>query len=326
MVPGPLFDKVPVVGGRVPLEWMKGTPEEEEWPGHDYFGVDEPPAPWALVEPGEGRLVELALPAAREAWGPPESRAGVAKLGIYLGLPEGVAAEAIVAGIQVELGRPVARAIAQPGGRASALEVLSAALQDLAAGSIDTALVGGVDSQLRGPVLERLEEEGRLRTGQNPQGFIPGEAAAFLVLQGGEAGRGAVGRILGTSVAVEPTVASGEPNQGVGLSTVLRAVRDAGALDSPPLVVCDLNGERYRALEWGLATTRAFGDLHGDLDFWHPADCIGDAGAALGVLDVVWGVHALRMGYAGAATVVVWGASDNGIRGACLLEAPGGQG
>ena len=85
-------------------------------------------------------------------------------------------------------------------------------------------------------------------------------------------------------------------------------------------MVCDLNGDRYRALEWGLATTRAFGAIQGDLDFWHPADCIGDAGAAMGLVNVLWGIHGLRRGYSPSSKVVVWGASENGVRAAVGLE------
>ena len=73
-----------------------------------------------------------------------------------------------------------------------------------------------------------------------------------------------------------------------------------------------------------LAATRAFGDLEGGLDFWHPADCIGDAGAALGILDVIWGATAMRRGYSPNARVIVWGASENGVRGAVVLEHPTG--
>lgn len=328
LVPGPLFDEVPVVGGRVPLEWLDGPPEEEEWPGHERFGLASPPPPWALVDPGSERLIALALPAVREAWGPPDQRPKNARTGIYLGLPVDEDPQPIVEAIQSELGLKLTRAVAQPGGRAAGLEVLAAALHDLASGSVDCALVGGVDSQLRGPVLSKLQEANQLRTGQNPQGVIPGEGAAFLVLQseGGLAHGGppAEARLLAAAVAMEPTVAKGDPNQALGLSTVLRSVRDQAGLQAPPLVVCDLNGDRYRAMEWGLASTRALGDIHGDLDFWHPADCIGDAGAALGILNVIWGATAMRRGYSPSQRVIVWGASENGVRGAVVMESPAG--
>ena len=251
LVPGPLFDKVPVIGGRVPLEWLDGPPAEEEWPAHERFGVDEPPPPWALVEPGPQRLIELALPAAREAWAAPLRHRTPERLGIYLGLPVDQDAQPIVTAIQADLGVRFTRSVAQPGGRASGLEVLSAAVHDLDSGSVECALVGGTDSQLRGPTLERLEATGSLRTGQNPHGVIPGEASAFVVLEpeaiAGQGGPPAHARVLGAAVATEPSAESGDPNQAIGLSTVLQGIREQVGLDAPPLVICDLNGDRYRA-------------------------------------------------------------------------------
>jgi 3-oxoacyl-[acyl-carrier-protein] synthase-1 len=89
----------------------------------------------------------------------------------------------------------------------------------------------------------------------------------------------------------------------------------------PPLTVCDLNGDRYRAVEWAMASMRAFSDLHGDEPLWHPADCVGDPGAAAGALSVVWATAALVKGYAPLPQVLVWGASDGALRGAALLAS-----
>ena len=90
-----------------------------------------------------------------------------------------------------------------------------------------------------------------------------------------------------------------------------------------PLVVCDLNGERPRGLEWAVAATRSFGDLSGDEEVWHPADCYGDPGAAAGVLDLVWASMAFHRRYAPRPQAVVWGASDGGLRAAAVLEPSG---
>jgi 3-oxoacyl-[acyl-carrier-protein] synthase-1 len=109
------------------------------------------------------------------------------------------------------------------------------------------------------------------------------------------------------------------PNLATGLTDALRAVRADAKLTSLPLVVCDLNGERPRALEWALACTRALGDLHGRLEVWHPAECIGDAGAAAGIVDLVWASVALQRGYAPRSRTLVWGASDGPLRAAAVL-------
>jgi 3-oxoacyl-[acyl-carrier-protein] synthase-1 len=85
------------------------------------------------------------------------------------------------------------------------------------------------------------------------------------------------------------------------------------------LAICDLNGDRMRAMEWAMASLRAFGDLSGDQEIWHPADCIGDSGAASGALSLAWGAATLAREEAGANAVVAWGASDGPLRGAALL-------
>lgn len=133
--------------------------------------------------------------------------------------------------------------------------------------------------------------------------------------------------LTATVTSAEPTAGTENPNQGQGLTTVLRAMRNSAEISHLPLFICDLNGDRYRALEWGVAYTRAFGNLHEKPDaatsgdFWHPADCIGDCGAASGLVDLAWAVEALRKKYAIVNQVLVWGASDEALRAAALITA-----
>ena len=86
-------------------------------------------------------------------------------------------------------------------------------------------------------------------------------------------------------------------------------------------MVCDLNGERYRANEWGHALSRSFGASVPPELVWHPADCLGDCGAAAGVLNVIFGTLALARRSVPDGEVLVWGSSDDGERGAALLTA-----
>jgi 3-oxoacyl-[acyl-carrier-protein] synthase-1 len=322
-VDGDGFDKVPAIGGRVPTEWFQGGPTEWEWPGHDRFGVAPPPAPERLVAPGPKRLVELGAPAVLEAWraAVPGKRPGPA--GFYLGLDDADEPEPIVRALINVLDFDFSVVRVAPSGRAGGLLAIEGAMRDLAAGTVECALVGGIDSQVREASLERLAERKQLKSDRNPQGTIPGEGACFVVLERPQsaASRGArpLARMLASTSRSEPTVSSGEPNRAEALSEVLRWARQAGAVRAAPLVICDLNGDRYRAIEWSMARLRAFGDLEGDLPLWHGADCIGDCGAASGALNAGWAVAAFQRGYAGKDHVVVWGASDSGARAAVVL-------
>jgi 3-oxoacyl-[acyl-carrier-protein] synthase-1 len=211
-------------------------------------------------------------------------------------------------------------------GRASAFAALHRAAKDLLAGEVDVALVGGVDSLVRPASLERLEAKGILRTASHPEGILPGEAAAFAVVERAEraGGRRVLCRIASIAFAEEPTAGTDRPNQAKALSAVFRRIRDNDpGIRERALSICDLNGDRARAMEWSMASIRVLGDLQGDQPIWHAADCIGDVGAASGALALVWGGIALDQGYAGANAVLAWGASDGPLRGAALLVPSG---
>ena len=324
-------DPAPALGGRVPLEWFEGGPEEVEYPGHESFGLPAPPPSHLFVEPGAARLVALALPAADEAWRQArlDDRAPRA-VGLYLGLDESDAPEPLADALSAALGTTFAVVRGDRWGRAGGLAALHRAARHLAEGRIDVALVGGVDSLVRPEVLERLTEAGLLKSEDHPQGIRPGEAAAFLVLEpGGVPGVTSRGQLLGSAVTEEPTAGTLDANEGVGLTRALRGAREAAGASLPhfPRVVCDLNGDRYRAMEWAFALVRALHDLEpaeggpGATERWHPAECIGDTGAASGLVNAVWGLTAMRRGYAKSRTTLVWGASEGPLRAAVVLGA-----
>ncbi|MBE0543993.1 MAG: hypothetical protein IH623_21835 [Verrucomicrobia bacterium] len=319
----------PATGGRVPLEWLRGGPEVEEWPGHEHFEI-EPPSPAELFIPdGPARLVALAVPAAHEAWSgtgrgvnPPPN------WGLFIGLAEAESGKELLRGLvdSFPSWRPSSGEVINCG-RASALVALHRAVAEIASNRIAGALVGGVDSLLRPSVYESLTEAGQLRDADdNPEGIYPGEAAAFIALEKRPVSGRIFARLLSTGTAEEPTAGTEQPNRGEGLTAAIRSARAATPhLKDRPLVICDLNGNRYRALEWGLALIRALGDLRWregkapSDEFWHPADCMGDIGAASGILNCLWAVESLRKGYAGTSQVLVWGASDTSPRAASII-------
>jgi 3-oxoacyl-[acyl-carrier-protein] synthase-1 len=312
-----------LVAGRVPMEWMRGD-VRTEWPGHERFDL-VPPKPHRLLAPDTERLAELAVLAAEEAWqdaGRPRGR-----VGLYLGLPEDDDGRAVAGAVSRALTLEFELQRGDRLGRAAALAAVHRALRHLRDGRVDVALVGGVDSLLRRAALARMSAAGMLRSDVNPTGVIPGEAAVFMVLQAEGALRKPRAWIVASAVAEEPTAGTDEPNQGVGLTKALRLARQGGpGYSVRPLVVCDLNGERYRTIEWSFANVRALGDVHPaegtptNALLWHPADCIGDSGAASGALNVAWASVAMRKGYAGAKHAITWGASDGPLRASVLLS------
>ncbi|MCY1080755.1 beta-ketoacyl synthase N-terminal-like domain-containing protein [Archangium lansingense] len=257
------------------------------------------------------------------------------QLGIYLGLPSG-------GGISQERRQQLAARIAQwlqlPGlqsririyseGHASALKALQDALTQLQQGRFTQAVIGGVDSLVERERLTQLWTEGRLKTDENAVGLIPGEAAAFFLVESPVQARRRKAEVLAwleaPSVAHEPvSPASGQPCNGLGLgraiSTTLVGLTDRGAHTG--LILSDLNGELYRAEEFSKMVPRALQHLQQPWRLWHPADCIGDTGAASSAISVCVGARALARGYAGTDNVLVCASSDEGLRGSVYLRS-----
>jgi 3-oxoacyl-[acyl-carrier-protein] synthase I len=315
----------PFPAGRVPLEWMNRT-AEEEWPGHERWNL-KPPRPHLLIVPDARRLVELAVPAVEEAWAWSGRAGGDTRgVGCYLGLAEGDDGAPIVEAVGQALRVRFEVTREDRLGRAAGLAALHRAARHLREGRVAVALVGAVDSRLRRAAIEQMTNAGVLNTEENPTGVIPGEAAAFLVLEARGSGRRTRLRLAASGVAEEPTAGTDEPCRGEGLTKAIRrTLADAAPPEFRPLVVNDLNGDRYRTLEWGLANVRALGTLRhpqgapADFEMWHPADRVGDCGAASGGVNVVWALTALRKRYAHTDRALVCGASDGALRAAALL-------
>lgn len=327
---GPEGNTPPIFGGRVPLEWFTGGPRLQDWPGHERFEMPLPPPDHLLIENGIKRLIRLAIPAATESCQQALSNLNPpADWGLFLGIgceEEPTGGPELINALTAALTnfRP-ARVEIIAEGRAAGLTALHQAVAAIRDGKISGALVGGVDSLVRPATYAKLAAAGITKNSGNPHGILPGEAAAFCVLERQPRLGKPLAILTHTALAEESTAGTDQPNQAQGLTAVLREIRKSAALDNQPLTICDLNGDRYRALEWGLALTRVFGNLPathetpGTNEFWHPADCIGDSGASSGLVNCVWAVEALRKKYSQTRQVLVWGASEGRRRAAALI-------
>jgi 3-oxoacyl-[acyl-carrier-protein] synthase-1 len=212
-----------------------------------------------------------------------------------------------------------------PEGRAAAFPALAAAFDELRARG-GPVLVGGVDTHLDLHLLGSLDREGRVLCAGVADGFVPGEGAAFLLLDreatpsGG--GRAAIrrARVHPPGLAEEAGHRrSEEPYRGEGLP---RAVAAALA-DVPGREVlrayASLNGEHIQGKEWGVTTLRTGLGAGGGFRLIHPAECFGDAGAATGAILLGLAALELTSGHA-ASPVVAWASSDGPRRGAARLE------
>jgi 3-oxoacyl-[acyl-carrier-protein] synthase-1 len=212
------------------------------------------------------------------------------------------------------------------GGHAASIKAVIEACGDLESERLDQVIVGGVDSLIEPETLGGLVEKRRLKTEDNVDGFIPGEAAAFFLLElpekAKERGATVLALLDGVGVGEEPSHSGADkPSQATGLSEAIVAafapLPDKG-MDTG-LVVCDLNGETYRAKEFGTAVPRVLSHVAGPFKLWHAADSIGDTGAASAAVSTCVAARALQRGYARSKRALVFGGSDGGLRGALSL-------
>jgi 3-oxoacyl-[acyl-carrier-protein] synthase-1 len=268
--------------------------------------------------PPQERKPEVALLLAVPEATRPDCRDGKAK-------PPWEALEKAL-GDRVRIGRKETVA----GGHAAVFLALAKAMELLAKGPCAMVLLGAADSLIDLPALEWLDGQQRLKTAYAPKGFVPGEGAAFLVVEKGPQAAGNGARIWArcedVATATEPArMDSAQPALAAGLTAALQGALEKAHLGprDVEVVLCDLNGEPYRANDWCLARNRVLG-RSGDLSVWHPADALGDVGAVSGgILCVLAGVGFCR-GYWKCPRLLLWTAADTGERAALCVTKPEG--
>lgn len=301
-------------------------------------------APWLDVDvEGAQRFAALLIPAIREALAPALDglRAQGVRPGLALALPPerpgapGDLPERMQRAVGNDFPTVFADVQVFAVGHAAGHIALDAALQNCGRGGVKAWLVAGVDSYLAPETLEWVEACDQLHGGgalNNAWGFIPGEAAGALLVCEAALARAAGLEVFGEVMAVglgheTKLIKTDSVCIGEGLTQAFR-----GALGSvaPGEIVhnvfCDLNGETYRADEYGFAALRTRERFCAATDFVAPADCWGDVGAAGMPLHAALGVICHRKRYGKGPLSMVWASSESGERGAALIRGLDGRG
>jgi 3-oxoacyl-[acyl-carrier-protein] synthase-1 len=205
-----------------------------------------------------------------------------------------------------------------PAGNAGGLACLHHGAQMIRSGKAAACLIGGVESYLNIDTLHWLEAQDRLLWDEQPHGLIPGEGAAFVLLCSTQSARelelAPLAQVLGTACGLEPrSWYTGQPMLGEGLSQTFREVLQALSPERGEKVrtiFCDLNGESWRADEWGYAYVRCGQHFRSPLDLRHPAASWGDVGAASGTLLTCMACLASSREFDPRDVTLVWTASD----------------
>jgi 3-oxoacyl-[acyl-carrier-protein] synthase-1 len=206
-------------------------------------------------------------------------------------------------------------------GRAGTAVALSRARQLIFENGADKVLIAATDSLLTWPILSNYDRMERLLTPVNSNGFIPGEGAGALLVGRAEEPAGLVcaGLGFGTESAA---VSAEQPLRADGLVSAIRAaLEEAGCeLHDMDFRISDISGEQYFFKEAALAISRVLRQRKVEFDLWHPAECIGEVGAASGIASIVVVNEACRKEY-GPGPAVLWHSSaDDGQRAAAVLK------
>lgn len=203
-------------------------------------------------------------------------------------------------------------------GRSGSLEALQAAREWLDKNTSQVALVAGVDSFQDPTLLNSLA--GRLKSENGNDGFVPGEGCCLLLISNHshqEKGMPCV-RLGEIGIASEPGYfTSKQPYRGDGLS---RAV--ANSLQSVPQCqhwYTSANGENYWAKEIGITHIRNAAKLVSTCEHSHPAEFLGDTGAAAGCYLIALAAYQLRESN-NRRNVLVTCSSDGTVRTAVTVS------
>lgn len=208
-------------------------------------------------------------------------------------------------------------------GRVSGGVALLNARKLLAAGH-DYVLVAGVDSMLSAPSVAAYEARERLLTSNNSNGFIPGEAGAAVLVGRPVASDTPQLTCVGLGFGIEKSTIDSEdiPLRAEGLTHAVRAaLQEAGCgLEAMDYRLTDISGEQYYFKEASLALGRNLRVRKEFFHLWHPADCIGETGAAIGPAMLAVALAASRKGYGDGPNIFCHLGNDAGERAVALLS------
>jgi 3-oxoacyl-[acyl-carrier-protein] synthase-1 len=206
-----------------------------------------------------------------------------------------------------------------PYGRVAGVQALDHA-RKLLASDRHYCIVAGVDSLLVRTTLEAYRESRLLQTAVNSDGFIPGQAAAALLV-GPPAERSLV--LEGVGYGSEPApVRSEQPLRAEGMVRAIgAALAQAGvSFGQVDYRMADISGAQYYFKEAALAVTRVLRERKQDWQLWLPADCVGEVGAAIGPLTTAVAFMAATKGYSPGRRLLSHFATDGTARAAAVLS------
>ncbi|WNG14689.1 hypothetical protein [Cystobacter fuscus] len=183
--------------------------------------------------------------------------------------------------------------------------------------------VAGVDSLVNAPAIWWLDENERLKRSDFPDGVIPGEAAACVLVTRKPRLRGSrLMAVLGLGFARETALPqSEEPLRAHGLVQASRAALvEAGlSISGIDFRLSDAAGESHSFKEVSLALSRMLRVNKESMPLWLPAESLGETGAASGLTALVMASMAMDRGHAPGTRAIAYTAAASGDRAVAVV-------
>jgi 3-oxoacyl-[acyl-carrier-protein] synthase-1 len=204
------------------------------------------------------------------------------------------------------------------------VETLKQVCSELNQGMWERVVFGGVDSLVDMVTLSELVGTGKAMFQGDGEGVIPGEGAAYLVLEK-RTSTGAMARLDALCAASEPNHNQAHRKQMTGLTTAIKNVIEyAGTTpDKLDSIVLPFSGMTPDALEWHHVVESVWSrreNISRNFETFHPAATLGATGAATLPLSLALGCARFEFDFPPAEKILVCEAGDGPPRGAVFLK------
>ncbi|MFO0548046.1 MAG: hypothetical protein U0271_06645 [Polyangiaceae bacterium] len=186
----------------------------------------------------------------------------------------------------------------------------------------ERVMVGAIDSYHEPSRYSALGEDLALLSSGSPEGFVPGEAAVFAILER----RSGPGVRVTSAMTLEMSEEERREESATTLTELLRAMASASREgDSFSWVLHDGNNEPHRSREWALAASRnqrclPEEGLASGAQVLELGNIAGDFGAASMGVALTYAFVGFRAGFSPGREALIVGRAERGVRSAMLLR------
>lgn len=207
---------------------------------------------------------------------------------------------------------------------------LEEACREMAEGRWQAVLFGGADSLVDVVTCTELARQERAMTTASGEGLLPGEGAAFVLLESPGSSLQPLANLRAIGAAAEPHVGEADRHQMTGLGSALEQALERGerTLEDLAVFIHPRGGESVDALEWHQLQRRFFPSTsteNHDICQASPAElrpglALGELGAAALPVMLVLGCARFAFAHPVADTLVAFEVGDAPVRGAVILS------